>query len=390
MLHVVRWRRDALDALLDAVDATGYALTLGVHTRIDETAEAITRRSRAGNQYVNRNMIGAVVGVQPFGGEGLSGTGPKAGGPLYLRRLLVAPPPAPLAGLPAAAPPQACGAGGATATPLSAAAPAGAAGAAGAASAVGLAGRPAAAPEGGTTAATAAAGLPRTADAAGTPAAAGRAARAGTPAQPSAACLDARDRAARAEALRPLRALRDWLAARPGDAACAAVAPACDALLASSPVCLGAVLPGVTGERNSWTLRPRRALLCVARERGDLLLQLAHVLAAGSRAVWPHDAMARLLADELPRGVRPQVELAADAALDAVPVDLALIQADAAGVAAWSRRLARREGPIVGLVAAAPGARHAGAFPLERLLVERVVTVNTAAAGGNASLTTVG
>ena len=88
VLHVVRWRRETLPALLDAIDATGYALTLGLHTRLDETIELVTRRSRAGNVYVNRNMIGAVVGVQPFGGEGLSGTGPKAGGPLYLRRLL--------------------------------------------------------------------------------------------------------------------------------------------------------------------------------------------------------------------------------------------------------------------------------------------------------------
>jgi RHH-type proline utilization regulon transcriptional repressor/proline dehydrogenase/delta 1-pyrroline-5-carboxylate dehydrogenase len=88
VLHVVRWRRDELDALVDAINATGYGLTHGIHTRIDETAAAILARVRAGNVYVNRNMIGAVVGVQPFGGHGLSGTGPKAGGPLYLRRLV--------------------------------------------------------------------------------------------------------------------------------------------------------------------------------------------------------------------------------------------------------------------------------------------------------------
>ena len=87
VLHVVRFRQDALDALVDAINATGYGLTHGIQTRIDETVEAIRSRVHAGNVYVNRNMIGAVVGVQPFGGEGLSGTGPKAGGPLYLRRL---------------------------------------------------------------------------------------------------------------------------------------------------------------------------------------------------------------------------------------------------------------------------------------------------------------
>jgi RHH-type proline utilization regulon transcriptional repressor/proline dehydrogenase/delta 1-pyrroline-5-carboxylate dehydrogenase len=86
ILHVRRWRRDRLDALLDEIAGTGYGLTLGVHSRIDETIAAVRRRLRVGNTYVNRNMIGAVVGVQPFGGEGLSGTGPKAGGPHYLYR----------------------------------------------------------------------------------------------------------------------------------------------------------------------------------------------------------------------------------------------------------------------------------------------------------------
>jgi RHH-type transcriptional regulator, proline utilization regulon repressor / proline dehydrogenase / delta 1-pyrroline-5-carboxylate dehydrogenase len=86
ILHVVRWHRDRLDAVLDAVAATGYGLTLGIHSRVDETVARIHRRLRIGNTYVNRNMIGAVVGVQPFGGEGLSGTGPKAGGPHYLHR----------------------------------------------------------------------------------------------------------------------------------------------------------------------------------------------------------------------------------------------------------------------------------------------------------------
>ncbi len=86
VLHVVRWRASELDALLDQIAANGYGLTLGVHSRIDDTAEHIVRRLANGNVYVNRNMIGAVVGTQPFGGSGLSGTGPKAGGPGYLRR----------------------------------------------------------------------------------------------------------------------------------------------------------------------------------------------------------------------------------------------------------------------------------------------------------------
>ncbi|MCE5233137.1 MAG: bifunctional proline dehydrogenase/L-glutamate gamma-semialdehyde dehydrogenase PutA [Mizugakiibacter sp.] len=86
VLHVIRWKASELDRVIDAINATGYGLTLGIHSRIDATVEHIQKRVRAGNCYVNRNQIGAVVGVQPFGGEGLSGTGPKAGGPHYLLR----------------------------------------------------------------------------------------------------------------------------------------------------------------------------------------------------------------------------------------------------------------------------------------------------------------
>jgi RHH-type proline utilization regulon transcriptional repressor/proline dehydrogenase/delta 1-pyrroline-5-carboxylate dehydrogenase len=84
ILHVVTFAADALDQVVDSINRTGYGLTLGVHSRIESQAQALQRRCRVGNVYVNRNMIGAVVGVQPFGGRGLSGTGPKAGGPAYL------------------------------------------------------------------------------------------------------------------------------------------------------------------------------------------------------------------------------------------------------------------------------------------------------------------
>ncbi len=86
ILHVVRWRADGLDRLLADIAANGYGLTLGIHSRIDDTVRRIVAALDNGNIYVNRSMIGAVVGTQPFGGSGLSGTGPKAGGPNYLRR----------------------------------------------------------------------------------------------------------------------------------------------------------------------------------------------------------------------------------------------------------------------------------------------------------------
>lgn len=86
ILHVVRYRANRLDDVIAAIDATGYGLTLGIHSRIEDTVAQIVARLETGNVYVNRNIIGAVVGTQPFGGHGLSGTGPKAGGPHYLLR----------------------------------------------------------------------------------------------------------------------------------------------------------------------------------------------------------------------------------------------------------------------------------------------------------------
>ncbi|MFQ5567675.1 MAG: aldehyde dehydrogenase family protein, partial [Paracoccaceae bacterium] len=90
VLHVATFEAEEIDAVVDAVNARGFGLTFGLHTRIDDRVQRIVERVRCGNVYVNRNQIGAVVGSQPFGGEGLSGTGPKAGGPHYVRRFLAA------------------------------------------------------------------------------------------------------------------------------------------------------------------------------------------------------------------------------------------------------------------------------------------------------------
>ena len=86
ILHLLPYRARDLEALVDAINASGYGLTFGIHSRIDSTVRRVAARVSAGNVYVNRNIIGAVVGTQPFGGCGLSGTGPKAGGPRYLHR----------------------------------------------------------------------------------------------------------------------------------------------------------------------------------------------------------------------------------------------------------------------------------------------------------------
>ena len=297
VLHVLRYRRDELPSIVDAVNATGYGLTLGIHSRIDETIDFVAARARAGNVYVNRNMIGAVVGVQPFGGEGLSGTGPKAGGPLYLHRLLARCDVAPLAG--------------------------------------------------------------------------------GDVDRVTGPIVDTDP--ARVE---PLRALTAWLSQHAADVA---LARACEALIARTPAGTTRLLPGPTGERNTYTLLPRRAVLCVAGTRDDLLAQLAIVLAAGSSAVLHANAAATALLQELPAALRGHVRIGeARADYDAV-----LMHGDGDEVARFAEALAQRAGPIVGLQAAPPGA-SVEAFAVERLLVERSLSVNTAAAGGNASLMSVG
>ncbi len=86
ILHVASFKARDIDRVVDDINARGYGLTFGLHTRIDDRVQQIVERIRAGNTYVNRNQIGAIVGSQPFGGEGLSGTGPKAGGPHYVER----------------------------------------------------------------------------------------------------------------------------------------------------------------------------------------------------------------------------------------------------------------------------------------------------------------
>jgi RHH-type proline utilization regulon transcriptional repressor/proline dehydrogenase/delta 1-pyrroline-5-carboxylate dehydrogenase len=299
VLHVVRYQRQDMGKLVERINATGYGLTLGLHTRLDETIEFVTDRARAGNQYVNRNMVGAVVGVQPFGGEGLSGTGPKAGGPLYLRSLL-------------------------STCPL----------------------RP--------------------------------------PGALVAALEDAEHGSERATHLKPLAALRQWLR----DGADADLVAYCDALLETSPVGVRALLAGPTGESNTYRLQPRDGVLCVADSPRDLLFQLATVLAAGSRAVWLDGTVTRALRARLPATLQCPIDWAVDAASGTFAA--ALAQTDPASVVELSRQLARRAGPIIGLQACAPGDHRPGALSIERLLLERSLSVNTAAAGGNASLMTIG
>jgi len=293
VLHVVRFRRRDLAATITQINATGYGLTLGVQSRIDETIAAVVAAARAGNVYVNRNMVGAVVGVQPFGGEGLSGTGPKAGGPLYLHRLLAQSPVDAIA--------RALAASGEI-----------------------------------------------------------EAASAGTT---SASLGD----------------LKGW-ADREGDRALADV---CVRFAAQARVGAAVVLAGPTGERNVYSLHPRDAVLCLADADADRLVQLAAVLAVGSRAVWP--ASASSLRGRLPSAVRERIDVVAGWSAADVRFDAVLHHGSADELLDVLRVVAARPGPIVGVEGRRPGDT---ALPLERLVVERAVSINTAAAGGNATLMT--
>ena len=289
VLHVLRYRRDKLDALLDAVNASGYGLTFGLHTRIDETVARVTAKVAAGNIYVNRNIIGAVVGVQPFGGNGLSGTGPKAGGPLYLRRLVTGAPSLAIV-------------------------------------------------EG---------GIPSLAAA----------------------------------------ALADWLGKQGHEAAAARAV----AYLKAAPPRRETDLPGPVGERNAYGFEPRGTVLVMAESARGLFAALAAALAAGNRvAVVAPPAVHTMLAS-LPRAAAEMITAAPEDWTAARP-DAVLYEGDADGLTAVLHRLAAAPGAVVPVHAVSAEGLAGGAedFPTEWLVEERSVSVNTAAAGGNASLMAIG
>jgi RHH-type proline utilization regulon transcriptional repressor/proline dehydrogenase/delta 1-pyrroline-5-carboxylate dehydrogenase len=300
VLHVVRYNRKNLDQLIEQINASGYGLTLGVHTRIDETIAKVIDNVNAGNVYVNRNIVGAVVGVQPFGGEGLSGTGPKAGGPLYLYRLLST--------------------------------------------------RPADAIE---------KTFQRT-DGEHTP-----------------------DTRMRDELSKPLQALKTWAASNQLNE----LGSLCDQFAQQSQSGISRLLAGPTGERNSYTILPREHVLCLAEVEADLLTQLAAVLAVGSSAVWPEGELSKTLRNRLPKEVQARITLVGDWTKDEVVFDAVLHHGHSDQLRAVCEQVAKRAGAIVGVHGLSSGETS---IALERLVIERALSVNTAAAGGNASLMTIG
>ncbi|MBD8260757.1 trifunctional transcriptional regulator/proline dehydrogenase/L-glutamate gamma-semialdehyde dehydrogenase [Pantoea agglomerans] len=296
VLHVVRFTRNNLPQLVEQINASGYGLTLGVHTRIDETIAQVTSNARVGNLYVNRNMVGAVVGVQPFGGEGLSGTGPKAGGPLYLYRLLAHRPDSALR-------------------------------------------------------------LTFDRQDAERPA----------------------DSTLRQSLLAPHLALSNWAKDKPE------LAELCQHYGDLAQAGVVRLLPGPTGERNTFSLLPRDQVLCLADNEQDALIQLAAVTSVGSKALWQDDELHRALLASLPDAVKARITLARDPL--AAEFDAVIYHGDADQLRTLCEQIAAREGAIVSVQGFARGETN---LLLERLLIERSLSVNTAAAGGNASLMTIG
>ncbi|MBU0808548.1 MAG: L-glutamate gamma-semialdehyde dehydrogenase, partial [Gammaproteobacteria bacterium] len=295
VLHVVRYARADLGKLLQQINDSGYGLTLGVHTRIDETIAQVVNSAKVGNLYVNRNMVGAVVGVQPFGGEGLSGTGPKAGGPLYMYRLL-------------ATRPQ-----DAVAKQLQQ--------------------------------------------------------ESGEITRP-------------AEQTKVIQALQEWAAKH--EPSLSALSAQYVELAQSGTV---QMLTGPTGERNSYSLLPREHVLCLADERSDLLAQLAAALSVGCQVLWQESTLTQELFTTLPKAVQQRITVLNQWSSSETVFDAILHHGDSDQLREVCQLAAQRPGAIIGVHGLHKGETD---IPLERLLIEHALSINTAAAGGNASLMTIG
>ena len=289
VLHVVRYKRKDIEKLINEINATGYGLTFGLHTRLDDFVDYVSSHIRVGNIYINRNIIGAVVGSQPFGGRGLSGTGPKAGGPLYIGRLVKQAP----------APQFSVG--------------------------------------------------------------------------------------ARKNDL--IDSFVNWLQ-KNGDSSDAAFAKS---LNGKSPLGVSINLPGPVGESNVYSLHSRGKILLFPQTKSGLYRQLATTFATGNIAVI--DAVCKLQQSlsDLPKQLIRNVEWSENLNADG-PYAGALIEGDENNILEKQKIIAALSGPIILTQAATSEELASGELPynLGYLSEEVSTSVNTAAAGGNASLMTIG
>lgn len=283
VLHIIRYKYGELKQLLKQINDKGYGLTMGLHTRIDETIQTTIAHAEVGNLYINRNIVGAVVGVQPFGGEGLSGTGPKAGGPLYLYKLM-----------------QKCD--------LSA--------------------------------------------------------------QPFGIV-----KALNQTEINPIyNALQIWTKQHITDFK----------LNHYANITGLYALPGPTGESNQYSILPRAKIFVTAQHEHAYLQQLAAVFAVGSHAVMSNqNAVGLQLLQKLPQDIRHHIALIDDIA--SAEFDAVLHHGDVKGLADLQHLISQRSGAIIAI----SHLNHVNDLvPLDRLVIERAISINTAAAGGNASLMT--
>jgi RHH-type proline utilization regulon transcriptional repressor/proline dehydrogenase/delta 1-pyrroline-5-carboxylate dehydrogenase len=286
VLHLISYKAGQLPQLLDQINSKGYGLTMGLHTRIDETMQTVISKAHVGNLYINRNIVGAVVGVQPFGGEGLSGTGPKAGGPLYIYRLMHQVSEKKLA-------------------------------------------------------------------------------------QPYAM------NSAQATLENPLlQEFKAW------------VYKTFPTISLTTPAKITTghsfSLQGPTGEENQYMILPRESVLSLATNDADQIQQLLAILSVGSRpAVLADNTFILKHLQSMPAKVVKAIKVIKD--IESGDFEAVLNHGDASALIDLQQRIATRQGPIVGITHLSSGNYE---IPVERFVIERAISINTAAAGGNASLMT--
>lgn len=286
VLHLISYKAGQLPQLLDQINSKGYGLTMGLHTRIDETMQTVISKAHVGNLYINRNIVGAVVGVQPFGGEGLSGTGPKAGGPLYIYRLMHQVSEKKLA-------------------------------------------------------------------------------------QPYAM------NSAQATLENPLlQEFKAW------------VYKTFPTISLTTPAKITTghsfSLQGPTGEENQYMILPRESVLSLATNDADQIQQLLAILSVGSRpAVLADNTFILKHLQSMPAKVVKAIKVIKD--MESGDFEAVLHHGDASALIDLQQRIATRQGPIVGITHLSSGNYE---IPVERFVIERAISINTAAAGGNASLMT--
>lgn len=300
ILHIVRFSRKNLSKIINDINASRYGLTMGIHTRIDETVAQIIKIAKVGNLYVNRNMIGAVVGVQPFGGEGLSGTGPKAGGPLYLYKLL-----------------------------------------------------------------------------------------SNYPEEAIHATLSKYEQfhsenyIDRQQLLQPLHFLISWAKNNQNYD----LVNLCRYFIKLSVSSTTYLLPGPTGEQNTYSLLPRQGILCIADNQSDLLIQLAAIASVGSKAFWLEQKLYRNTHTILPKEITSLIHFVnpKDIFDKNLLFDTILYHGDTSKMREICSQIANQNKTIIPVYGFSKGETK---LLLERFILERTLSINTTAVGGNTSLIT--